>query len=116
MRDQFPGFAKIDSAVDILIQVGYITLVGVIVLWGCKGIFTLLLPESRLDQGDDLKYGGRLMGILMGVLIAVFAFQVVRGNQDADVTRTVYVMAGVGAVTFVGFVMWMIAMAIGKED
>jgi hypothetical protein len=116
LRDQFPGFAKIDTAVNIMINLGYITLVGVFILWGCKGIFTLLLPQSKVDEGVDLVYGSRLTAVVLAAIIAAFTYQVMTGNKDQQVTTTVYVVIAAMAITMGGFVMWLIARALGKDE
>lgn len=117
MREQFPGIAKADTILDAVITLGYITLIGIVLMWGWRGIFALILPQSKIDDGDDVRYGALVAVVLVMAIVAVFGYFVFGTNNTDDrcITILTYLLAIALGGTLFGFVCAFIARLLGKD-
>ena len=116
IRKQFPGIAKVDTIIDIAFTIGYITLIGAILLYSVMGWLALLLPR-RLTK--DMVHGVVAIPITVVLVVmtvtpfAMYCFGDVQDDKLIDATLT---MLQYDVVVIVGgIICYTIANLFGKD-
>ena len=115
MREQFPGIAKADSLLNAAITLGYITLIGILILQASLGWAQTFLSKDKCSNNVDMHYALKLTGWIMilnivGVALQIFTY-VPHGPSNAVFT---FAIASTMIWTVIGLILRMVAAVGGK--
>ena len=115
MREQFPGIAKADSLLNAAITLGYILLVGLLILQASLGWAQTFLSKDKCSNNVDMHYALKLTGWIMILNIVGVGLQILTYVPNEPV-NVVFAFAFVGTIlwTVIGLILRMAAAVGGK--
>ena len=116
LRDQFPGIAKADTLLNVAITLGYLSVVGILILQGCLGWTKMFLTKQQCqDEHLDMIYAVRMLGWIMIANIVGIIAQVANyvPHQPANGLFTTAILATL-FITMAGLVLRVVASSQGK--
>lgn len=115
MRDQFPGIAKADTLINVAITIGYILLVGILILQASLGWAQTFLSKDQCEDNVDMHYALKLTGWIMILNIVGVVLQILTYVPNGPI-NIVFAFAFMGTIlwTVIGLILRMVAGVVGK--